>query len=134
MFRVYDNEEKCWVKDNVYLTPDGELYKIKQTLFGMVKMPLALSSERYVYHKNINLQDKNGEEIYEGDYIQAQVEENRSVIGLVAFATELSAYVVLCVDGNEFYTLGREVMDLIQIVGNVFEGYEVASDGSEQAL
>lgn len=134
MFRVYDNEKKCWVKDNVYLTPDGELYKIKQTLFGMVKMPLALSPERYVYHKNINLQDKNGEEIYEGDYIQAQVEEDRSVIGLVAFATKLSAYVVLCVDGNEFYTLGREVMDLIQIVGNVFEGYEVASDGSEQAL
>ena len=132
-YRVFDNEQKCWVKDNIYLNPNGEIFKIKQSLFGMIKVPLALDSERYIYHRDIGLQDKDGNEVFEGDYIQAKVDENRSVVGLVVFAQELSAYVILCVDSDEFYTLGSEVTEFIQVVGNVFEGYEVVQDG-EQAL
>ena len=133
LFRVYDNEEKCWVKDNIYLSSNDELFKIKQSLFGMVKIPLALDLERYIYHRDIGLQDKDGREIFEGDYIKAQVEEYRSVIGLVTYASEMSAYIILC-DDNKYYTLGSEVCELIEVVGNVFDGYEVISDGSEQAL
>lgn len=130
MFRVYDNIDKCWVKDNIYLSPNGELFEIKQSLFGMIKAPLALDLERYIYHRDIGLQDKDRREIFEGDYIQAQVDENRSVVGLVAFATELSAYVILCVDSDEFFTLGSETMEFIQVVGNVFDGYkEVIQNG-----
>ena len=134
LFRVYDNEEKCWVKDNVYLSPDGELFLIKRSVFGWTKLPLALSQERYVYHRTIDLWDKNNVQIHEGDYIQAQVDEDKSVIGLVAFATELSAYVILCVDSDEFYTLGSEVMDLIQVIGNAFDGYKEVVQNGEQAL
>ena len=133
LFRVYDNVEKCWVKDNIYLSTDDKLFKIKQSLFGMVKTPLALDLERYIYHRDIGLQDKDGREIFEGDYIQAQVDENRSVIGLVVLATEMSAYVILCVDSDEFFTLGSEVTEFIQVIGNVFDGYEVVQDG-EQTL
>lgn len=132
-YRVFDNEQKCWVKDNIYLNPNGEIFKIKQSLFRMIKVPLALDSERYIYHRDIGLQDKDGNEVFEGDYIQAKVDENRSVVGLVIFAQELSAYVILCVDSDEFYTLGSEVTEFIQVVGNVFEGYEVVQDG-EQTL
>ena len=121
-YRVYDNEQKKWVRDNIYLTPDGELFLIKKSLFGTVKVPLALSQDRYIYHKAIDLSDKNKKEIYEGDYIKAQVGEDKSVIGLVAFATELSSYVILCVDSDEFYTLGSEVTEHIEEIGNVFDG------------
>lgn len=129
-YRVYDNEKKEWVKDNIYLSPDGELFLIKRSTFGWTKLPLALSQERYVYHKAIDLWDKNDVQVYEGDYIQAQVGEDKSVIGIVAFARELSSYVILCVDSDEFYTLGSEVTKFIQVVGNVFDGYkEVKQDG-----
>lgn len=134
-FRVRDTFKSRWVKDNVYLNSDGELFLIKQSLFGMVKCPLALSADRYVYHRDIGLIDKNENEVFEGDYIQAQVSEDKSVIGLVAFAVELSAWVILCVDSDEFYTLGSETTEFIEVIGNVFDGYkEVKKDGSEQAL
>ena len=133
MFRVYDNVEKCWIKDDIYLSPNDELFKIKQSLFGMVKVPLALDSERYIYHRDISLQDKNGEEIYEGDYIQARVDKDKEEIGLVCYAHELSSYVILCVNNDTFYTLGSDVSSEILKIGNVFDGYEVMQDG-EQTL
>ena len=132
MFRVYDNLEKKWIKDNIYLSPNDELFKIKQSLFGIVKVPLALDLERYVYHQSINLQDKNGEEIFEGDYIQARVDENKEEVGLVAYAHELSSYVMLCVNNDTFYTLGQNVSSEILKIGNVFDGYkEVKQDGKQ---
>ena len=131
MFRVYNTEKRQWVKDNIYLNADDELFLIKKSVFGMVRVPLALSADKYIYHKNIGLIDKAGYEIFEGDYIQAQVAEDKSVIGLVAFAVELSAWVILCVDSDEFYTLGSETTEFIEVIGNVFDGYkEVNKDGN----
>ncbi len=124
MYRVYDTEEKKWIKDNVYLSPDGELFLIKQSLFGMTKVPLVLSQDRYIYHEDIGLYDKENVLVYEGDYIQAEVEEDKSVIGVVAYAHELSSYVILCVDSDEFFTLGSTTTEFIQVVGNVFDGYK----------
>lgn len=123
-YRVYDNEQQKWVKDDIYLNPDGELFKIKKSVFGTVKVLLALSQDRYIYHKAIDLWDKNQKQVHEGDYIKAQVDEDRSVIGLVAFAVELSAWVILCTDSDEFFTLGSETTDFIEVIGNVFDGYE----------
>lgn len=124
VYRVYNTEKKQWVKDNIYLNVDGELFLIKKSVLGMVRVPLALSADKYIYHKNIGLADKENREIFEGDYIRAQVSEDKSVIGLVAFAVELSAWVILCVDSNEFYTLGSETTEFIEVIGNVFDGYE----------
>ena len=134
MFRVFDTEKKKWIKDNVYLNPDGELFLIKQSLFGMVKVPLALDATRYIYHRAIDLWDKNQKQVHEGDYIKAQVSEDRSVIGLVAFAVELSAWVILCDDSDEFFTLGSETTEFIEIIGNVFDGYKEEKKNDKQAL
>jgi hypothetical protein len=84
---------------------------------------LALDADRYTYHQAIDLWDKNQQQVFERDYIRAQVSEDKSVIGLVAFAHELSAYVILCVDSDEFYTLGSNVSEEIEVIGNVFDGY-----------
>lgn len=134
VYRVYDNELKKWVKDNIYLNPNGELFLIKQALFGIVKVPLALSQDRYIYHRAIDLLDKNQKQVFEGDYIQAQVSEDKSVVGLVVFAEELSAYVILCVDSEEFYTLGTEVCEHIEVIGNVFDGYKEEKKYGKQTL
>lgn len=124
MFRVYDTEKKCWIKDDVYLSLSGELFKIKQSLFGMVKIPMALDSDRYICYKSIGLYDKENTLIYEGDYVAAKVANDRTVIGIVGFAHELSAYVIFCVNYDEYYTLGSEVAEFVKVIGNVFDGYE----------
>lgn len=133
-YRVYDSEKRCWIKDNIYLTPNGELFLIKRSALGWTKLPLALSQERYVHHRAIDLWDKEDVQVYEGDYVQAQVDGNRSVVGLVTFASELSSYVILCVDSDEFYTLGSEVTEFIQVIGNVFDGYKEVKQNGEQTL
>ena len=131
MFRVYDNITNQWIKDNVYLNPDGDLFLIKKSIFGRTKKPALLDSDRYVWHQDIELYDKNNNMVYIGDYIKAQVEDNRSVIGLVTYAHEMSAYIILC-DDNKFYTLGSNVCELIEIIGNVFDGYEVDIEETEE--
>lgn len=129
LFRVYDNSLKKWIRSNIYMNPDGELFKINQGLFGMVKVPMILDADRYIYHENINLTDKNGYEIFKGDYLRATIDDTKVVVGLVAYAHELSAYVILCVDSDEFFTLGSETVEYIEIIGNVFDGY-ATTDGS----
>lgn len=119
-FRVWDKKKKKWMHENIYLNPNGELLKANKSVLGWTK-PTFISEDRYVYQKAIGLNDKNGTMIYIGDYLEAQVAENRVVTGIVTFAEELSAYIILCFDTDEFFTLGTEICEYIQVIGNVFE-------------
>ena len=132
MFRVFDTEENQWIKD-VYMGSDGKLFLIKRSIFGRTKAPIELPLDRYVCHTDIGLTDKNNYYVLIGDYVIAHVAEDRDVIGMVTYATELSAYIILCEDSNEYFTLGSEVTEFIEIIGNVFDGYVVDNYG-ESAL
>lgn len=118
-FRVYDRKKKKFVTDNVYLTPDGELVESKKSLFGN-KMTF-VDKNRFVFQRYIELDDKDGTPIFIGDYLEAQVAEERIVRGVVTFAEELSAYIILCFDPDEYFTLGTDVVQFIKVVGNVFD-------------
>ena len=130
MFRVYDTEMCEWVKDNVYLNPDGELFLIKKSIFGKPKKLILMEPDRYIYHNDIELYDKNDNPVYVGDYVKAQITEDKSVVGLVCYAHDMSAYIILCED-NIFYTLGSEVCEFIEVIGNVFDGYEIEIEEDE---
>ena len=118
-YRVYDKKKRRFVHNNIYLTPDGELVESKKSLFGG-KLTF-VDQDRFVYQKYIELNDKNNTPIYIGDILEAKVAENRTVSGMVTFAQELSAYIILCFDDNEYFTLGESVCDLILVIGNVFD-------------
>ena len=134
MYRVFDAEKKQWITKDVYLTPSGKLFKIKKSLFGWIKIPLELSQDRYIYHEDIQLYDNKNNLIFIGDYIRARVAEDKEEIGLVSYAHELSAYVILCVDSDTFYTLGSETTKYIPVIGNVFDGYKEEKKDGKQAL
>lgn len=128
-YRVYDTERKEWLKEDVYLSPNDELFLIKKTLFG--NRLVELSDERYVFHKDIDLCDDKNVLIYEGDIIEARVSENRIVHGVVTYVNELSSYVILCVDSEEYFTLGNSVSEFISIIGNVFDGIGEEHNGQQ---
>lgn len=124
MFRVYSIKEKRWMRDNVYLSPYiNDLYVSKRNVFGRKKLKLE-SIDDYVIHKNSGLFDKYESPIYEGDYVKAQVSEDKTVIGMVVFAPELASYIILCDDTSQWFSLGSEVSKHIQVIGNAFDGYE----------
>ena len=117
------------MRDDVYLTPDGKLFKIKKSIFGRVKTIVELSPNTHVYHRDVGLYDKDGVLVYEGDFVEAQVAEDRIVQGLVAYVSELSSYVILCIGSEddltgEYFALGSQVSEYIQVIGNVFESME----------
>lgn len=118
-FRVYDKKKKRWIQDNIYLTPDGELVESKKSLFGN-KLTFT-SEDRFVYQKSIDLTDKNGTEIFVGDYLKANVSEDKEIRGLVTYSEQLSSYVILNFITDEYYTLGESVRELIEVDGNVFD-------------
>lgn len=118
-YRVYDKKKKKFVTDNIFLTPDGELVESKKSLFGN-KLTF-VDQDRYVYQKYIELNDKNDTPIYMGDYLKARVAEDREINGLVTFSTELSSYVILSFDTDEYFTLGESVREFIEVSGNVFD-------------
>ena len=118
-YRVYDKKRKKFITDNVYLTPDGELVESKKSLFGN-KMTF-VDGNRFVYQRYIVLEDRDGNPIYIGDTLEAQVADDRIVKGMVTFAPELSSYIILCFESEEYFTLGESVCDLISVVGNVFD-------------
>lgn len=119
-YRVYDKKRKRWVEDKIFLTPNGDLMKSDKSILGWTK-PTFVSENRYVYQKAIDLYDKNGVSIYVGDYLKAKVAEDRTVTGLVTFANELSSYIIICFESEEFFTLGTEVCEYIEVIGNVFD-------------
>ena len=118
-YRVYDKKRKKFIQDNIFLTPDGELVESKKSLFGN-KMTF-VDQNRYVYQRYIGLSDKNNQPIYIGDCLEAQIAEDRTVRGMVTFAEELSSYIILCFDTEEYFTLGTEICQYIEVVGNVFK-------------
>ena len=126
-YRVYDKKKKRFVTDNIFLTTDGELVESKKSLFGN-KMTF-VDQNRFVYQKYIELDDSNDVPIYMGDYVEANVAEDKMITGLVTFSSELSSYVILCFETEEYFTLGESVRSLIRVVGNVFDEKKGKKDG-----
>lgn len=118
-YRVFDKKKKKFVTDNIFLTPDGELVESKKSLFGN-KLSF-VSQDRYVYQKSIELYDKNNQLIHVGDYLEAEVADDKLVAGLVTYAEDLASYVILCFSTDEYYVLSSQVCDRIKIIGNVFD-------------
>lgn len=118
-YRVWDNKKKKFVNDEIYLNPNGDLLKSNKSFLGWTK-PTFVSENRYVYQKAIGLVDMNNKEIFVGDYLEAEVADNRKVIGLATFSEELSSYIILCFETDEYFTLGSEISKYIKVIGNVF--------------
>lgn len=127
MYRVYDLEKREWTQD-IYMSPfpSNQLYKLKKSLFG--RKLISVDSSNYIIHKFIDLYDKDSKMVYEGDIIEAQISDDKMVTGIVTYATEWSAYIVLCFNPDEFYVLGDEICQYISVIGNVFDTPELVPE------
>lgn len=128
-YRVYDTEENKWITDECVLSPKGEIYKIDKIKFGATKLelmhnpstPSYIDKSRCVIHRCINIPDKTGTLIYEGDILR----NNKGLIGTVFYSIELGAFVLLNYKNNKYYALSKKVCKHFKIIGNTIDDKEL---------
>ena len=118
-YRVFDKKKKKFITDNIFLTPDGELVESKKSLWG--NKITFVDGNRYVYQKSTELFDKDNKEVFVGDYLSAEVSDDRVVEGLVTFAEELGSFVILCFDTDEYFVLSQSICSRIKVTKNIFD-------------
>lgn len=124
-FRIFDKQKKRWLKHGIYLAPNEELYILEKTVFKKKEKLVPVSDERYIYHRDIGLTDKNDVLIYEGDIVEAMINENETINAEVAYVDHIASYVLLDYKTSRYYSLGAEQAKLIKVIGNVFDTPEL---------
>ena len=130
-YRVYDKKKKNFVTDNIFLTPDGELIESKKSLFGN-KLSF-VDQNRFVYQKYIDLDDKDGTPIYIGDYVEAEINEGEIVLCMVTFSSQVSAFIIIRLDKDEWFPLGESLCSRVKVVGNVFDDLKKAKKDGDKS-
>lgn len=119
MFRVYDNVIHKWCHEEFCLSSYGDLYVVKNTVFGNDKIEL-VDDNRYTVHNYIDANDKYNNPIFEGDIVKYTGDDDIS--GVVAYHSEHASYYVFDEEHGAYYRLIAENRDEMQVVGNVFDG------------
>ena len=125
MYRVYDTQKKRWLKYDIYLMPNGDLYKLEKPIFRKRNTLKQLSNERYIVHRDIGLTDKNDVLIYQGDIVKANINEDEYINAEVAYVEHIASYVILDFKEGRYYSLGTEECSHLEVIGNVFDTPEL---------
>lgn len=133
MHRVYNNKNKCWTKEDVYISTSGGMFSLKKSFmnrFGFYKLK-PVSEHTHIVQNVIGVHDKNNKLIYEGDICRCEINDGKSVICVVGFAPECASYLFLDYKDSVFYPITKEVCDRIEIIGNIFDNPNLADELKE---
>ena len=124
MYRVYDNKEKRWVKDDFYIAPNGDMYICDNRIFPKLSHKLVLVPEqRFTVHRHIGMNDSNGKPIFEGDICKIT---KRNVIGVVAYIAQHASYYLLDDKHLKYYPLYENLIaEQVEVVGNIFDNNDL---------
>lgn len=114
-FRMYDEKYNIWVKEPLSIYPATEVAK-----------------QRIAVQQYIGLKDKNGQEIYEGDYINFSVDYSHPLGDTdivkwknqcVHYDEKLAGYFFGY--KHEFQILDDLMPETLEVVGNIFDNPEL---------
>lgn len=133
MLRIFDKLKGRWIKNDIYISTNENMFKIDRTLFKNKEKLVQVSSERYVIHKDIGLVDKNYQLIYEGDIVNAQISEDEFIIVEIAYVNQTASYMAFDFKTDTAYSITEEGCKFMEVVGNVFDTPELLEVTEDKA-
>lgn len=116
-FRVYDKEEKCYSDKAFSIDQLGICYVQDEDGYWE-----EIDEERYIVEQSTGLEDKNGEEIHDGDIVRTKNIINRNAM---YFAVRFE-------DGGftPFIDTDPDMveLDLLKVIGNIHENPELLEE------
>lgn len=124
MYRVYDSKEKCWVRDDFFISPNGDMYVSDKRIFPKFSHKLVLVPEqRFIVQRKIGMDDRNGKPIFEGDICKITA---RNVIGVIAYIPQHASYYLLDEKNLKYYPLYEKlIVEQVEVIGNVCENNDL---------
>lgn len=115
-YRIWNKYKKCWETDCYVISRDGEVYFID---YGEICG--CFPSKTHVLQRSVGLKDIHGNEVFEGDIVKIDYGDE-SLMGSMEFynfAWRIKSKYKN--DKNLYYPIFCEDIDLIEILGNIFE-------------
>lgn len=113
-FRVWNLQDKCWDNPAILEVWDesGKLEPYEYIKSGTLN-PLYIPKENYIIQQYSGINDKNGNEIYEGDIIKY-----KNKIGKINF---FAGMFLSNWDDQTDDELGYMEIDDVEVIGNIYE-------------
>lgn len=124
MYRVYDTKEKEWIKQNVYIAQNEDIFISQKEIFKYVKLSLVLGC-RYVFQNSIDINDKENRLIFEGDICEFM----NGQIGVVIYIADYASYLLFDFHNKKYYTLNKLFCNKnLKVIGNQFDTPDIISE------
>ena len=118
-----------WADGYFCISLSGDLFAVKQTLFGNEKIEI-VSDDDYTVQMCTDAADKYGNLIFEGDICKHTGDDD--VSGVVAYYAEHSAYYVFDDDDSAYYRLILNNRAEMVIVGDGFDSIIFDTDEDKE--
>lgn len=121
-YRLWNKYKKCWETDCYVISRNGEVYFIDYgEIYG------CFSSKTHVLQRSLGLKDIHGNEVFEGDIVKIDYGDEL-LIRTMEFHDFAWCIKSKYKNKNLYYPIFCEDIDLIEILGNIFENKNLLND------
>lgn len=121
-YRLWNKYKKCWETDCYVISCNGEVYSIDYN-----EICDYLSSKTHILQRSLGLKDIHGNEVFEGDIVKIDYGDEL-LIGTMEFHDFAWCIKSKYKNKNLYYHISCEDIDLIEILGNIFENKNLLND------